>query len=79
MVLSNDHRSVINKTNIIATVIWMEHLIPVPVLAFLCKRFTHGFQNGHHNPLIFCLLPNKLKSFYVFALRSICQKSAAKI
>jgi len=39
------------------------------------QMFTiHGFKNGHYVPLVFCLLPNKLTSSYIFALRSICQK-----
>jgi len=42
---------------------------------FFMQMFTiHGFQNGHYVPLIFCLLPNKLTSSYVIALRSICEK-----
>jgi hypothetical protein len=42
---------------------------------FFMQMFTiHGFQNGHYVPLVFCLLPNKLKYSYVFALQSIFQK-----
>ena len=42
---------------------------------FFMQMFTiHGFQNGHYVPLIFCLLPNKLTSTYIFALRSIYEK-----